>query len=211
MLLVVTFSGSIGILPMLGMIVAAGVAAASIAPLWKRNLKRTPLFTYGMVIAHLGCAVSMAGMAADSAFMKETLVSMKIGETRSVGPYNVQLKGVSEVPGPNWSALDAELVVQKGVDTPFTVHPQSRTFTDPPMETSESAITTAWNGQLYLVVGAPTDPVSFPIRMWWKPFVTFIWLGGAMIAFGGLLSLLGRVDRDLFAWRKWLLRRAVEV
>jgi cytochrome c-type biogenesis protein CcmF len=211
MLLVVTFSGSIGILPMLGMIVAAGVAAASIAPLWKRNLKRTPLFTYGMVIAHLGCAVSMAGMAADSAFMKETLVSMKIGETRSVGPYNVQLKGVSEVPGPNWSALDAELVVQKGVDTPFTVHPQSRTFTDPPMETSESAITTAWNGQLYLVVGAPTDPVSFPIRMWWKPFVTFIWLGGAMIAFGGLLSLLGRVDRDLFAWRKWLRRRAVKV
>ncbi len=209
MLLVVLFSGSIGILPMLGMIVAAGVAAASVAPLWKRNLKRTPLFTYGMVVAHLGCAVSLAGMAADSAFTKENLQAMQIGQTGQVGPYTVTLKGVSEQPGPNWSALDAELVVQRGTGKPFTVHPQSRTFTDPPMETSESAITTALDGQLYLVVGAPTDNVSFPIRMWWKPFVTLIWLGGAMIAFGGFLSLLGRIDRDLFGFVKLIRRRLI--
>jgi cytochrome c-type biogenesis protein CcmF len=208
-LLVVLFSGSIGILPMLGLIVAAGVAAASVAPLWKRNLKRTPLFTYGMVLAHLGCAVSLAGMAADSAFTKESLLAMQIGQTGQVGPYKVTLQGVSEIPGPNWSALDAELVVQRGTGSPFTVHPQSRTFKDPPMETSESAITTVLDGQLYLVVGAPTDNISFPIRMWWKPFVTLIWLGGMMIALGGVLSLLGRIDRDLFGFVKLLGRRKV--
>jgi cytochrome c-type biogenesis protein CcmF len=119
------------------------------------------------------------------------------------------LKNVSEVPGPNWSALDAEMVVQKGNDTPFTVHPQSRTFKDPPMETSESAITTAWNGQLYLVIGVPTDNIGYPIRMWWKPFVTLIWLGGLLIAFGGFLSLLGRVDRDLFNWLRYFRRKEV--
>ncbi|MEQ1547056.1 MAG: heme lyase CcmF/NrfE family subunit [Chakrabartia sp.] len=210
-LLIALFAGSIGILPMLGLIVAAGVAAASVAPLWKRNLKRTPLFTYGMVVAHLGCAVSLAGMAADSAFTKESLLAMQIGQTGQVGPYSVTLKGVSEIPGPNWSALDAELVVQRGTGTPFTVHPQSRTFKDPPMETSESAITTALDGQLYLVVGAPTDAISFPIRMWWKPFVTLIWLGGIMIAFGGILSLFGRVDRDLFGFIKLLRRKKAAI
>jgi cytochrome c-type biogenesis protein CcmF len=97
--------------------------------------------------------------------------------------------------------------VQKGTGSPVTVHPQSRTFKDPPMETSESAILTAWNGQLYLVVGIPTDNVGFPIRMWWKPFVTLIWFGGILIAFGGLLSLIGRVDRDLFNWRRMFRRR----
>jgi cytochrome c-type biogenesis protein CcmF len=197
-LLIAAFAGTASILPMMGLIVAAGVAAASVAPLWKRNLRRTPLFTWGMVVAHLGCAVSVAGMAADSAFTKEALVAMQIGQSQTVGPYTVTLKNVSEVPGPNWSALDAEMVVQKGNGTPFTVHPQSRTFKDPPMETSESAITTAWNGQLYLVIGVPTDNVGYPIRMWWKPFVTLIWFGGLLIAFGGLLSLIGRVDRDLF-------------
>jgi cytochrome c-type biogenesis protein CcmF len=206
-LLIAAFLGTASLLPMMGLVVAAGVAAASVAPLWKRNLRRTPLFTWGMVIAHLGCAVSVAGMAADSAFTKEALVAMQIGQRQAVGPYTVTLKNVSEVPGPNWSALDAEMVVQKGSGTPFTVHPQSRTFKDPPMETSESAITTAWNGQLYLVIGVPTDNLGYPIRMWWKPFVTLIWLGGIMIAFGGLLSLLGRVDRDLFNWLRYFKRK----
>jgi cytochrome c-type biogenesis protein CcmF len=32
--------------------------------------------------------------------------------------------------------------------------------------------------------------------MWWKPFITLIWLGGILIAFGGTLSLIGRVRRD---------------
>jgi cytochrome c-type biogenesis protein CcmF len=202
--LVVLFAGPIGILPLLGLVVAGGVGVASLAPLWKRNLRRTPLFTFGMVVAHMGCAVSMAGMAADSAFMKESLTQMQVGQSRAVGPYTLTLKGVSEVPGPNWSALDAEIIVQKGSSSPYTIHPQSRTFTDPPMETSESAITTAWNGQLYVVVGAPTEETGWPIRIWWKPFVTFIWLGGFMIALGGFLSLLGRVDRDLFKF----IRRA---
>jgi cytochrome c-type biogenesis protein CcmF len=127
---------------------------------------------------------------------------MQVGQSRSVGPYTLTLKRVSEVPGPNWSALDAEIFIQKGDGAGFTVHPQSRTFTDPPMETSESAITTAWNGQLYVVVGVQTAESGWPIRIWWKPFVTFIWLGGFMIALGGFLSLLGRVDRDLFKFMR---------
>ncbi len=208
-LLIAAFAGTANLLPMMGLIVAAGVAAASVAPLWKRNLRRTPLFTWGMVIAHLGCAVSVAGMASDSAFTEEALVAMQIGQSQKVGPYTVTLKNISEVPGPNWSALDAELEVQKGTNAPFTVHPQSRTFKDPPMETSESAISTAWNGQLYLVVGVPTDNAGYPIRMWWKPFVTLIWFGGLLIAFGGLLSLIGRVDRDLFNWLRIFRRKEV--
>jgi hypothetical protein len=65
------------------------------------------------------------------------------------------------------------------------------------METVESAISTLWDGQLYLVVAAQTAPDQWPVRMWWKPMVTLIWLGGMMIALGGLLSLIGRVKRDL--------------
>jgi cytochrome c-type biogenesis protein CcmF len=202
-LLVAVFGGAIGILPLLGLTVAAGVATASVAPLWKRNLRRTPLFTYGMVMAHLGCAVSLAGMASDSAFTQESLTAMRVGDVRTIGPYTVSLKGVSEVPGPNWSALDAEMSVLRGNADPFALHPQSRTFTDPPMETSESAIHTSWDGQLYVVVAAQTEPDSWPVRMWWKPMVTLIWVGGAMIALGGFLSLLGRINRDLFRLWRW--------
>ena len=58
--------------------------------------------------------------------------------------------------------------------------PQLHQFTDPPMITNQAAIKTFWNGQLYLTVGENTDGTIFLIRMWWKPFVTFIWLGGAL-------------------------------
>src|SRR3546814_19442418 len=69
----ILFAPGIGRFPLLGLTLAAGVAAASVAPLWNRNLRRTPLFTWGMVIAHLGIAVSLAGMASETAFTEETL------------------------------------------------------------------------------------------------------------------------------------------
>jgi cytochrome c-type biogenesis protein CcmF len=198
-------TGGIGILPFLGLGLAAGLAAASVAPLWKRNLRRTPLFTWGMVIAHLGIAVSLAGMASDSAFTKETLVAARVGEPHKVGPYTVRLDGISPVIGANWSALQARLSVRRGDDGDwFVLRPQSRYFSSPPTTTSESAIATRLDGQLYTVLGAPDGQGRWQLRLWWKPFVTFIWLGGALIALGGLLSLLGRVRRE----RKVALREA---
>jgi cytochrome c-type biogenesis protein CcmF len=197
--LLLTLAGPIGVLPLLGLSAAALVAVASVAPLWRRNLKRTPLFTYGMVIAHLGCAVSVAGMACDSAFTRENLVAVKAGETRRVGPFEVTFAGLRELPGPNYAALEGVLLVAKGTDKPFIMAPQLRQFTDPPMLTNQAAIRTFWNGQLYLTIGEKEIDGRWLLRMWWKPFVTLIWLGGAMIALGGALALLGRVRRDIFA------------
>ena len=69
-------------------------------------------------------------------------------------------------------------------------------FSSPPTTTSESAIATRWNGQLYAVLGQPQGGGRWQLRLWWKPFVTLIWLGGALIALGGALSLVGRLRRE---------------
>ena len=189
--------GGIRVLPLLGLTAAAVVAAASLAPLWKRNLRRTPLFTFGMVMAHLGCSVSMAGMASESAFTVENMAAMAVGETKRVGPFAVTFAGLRELPGPNYAALEGLLLVSKGTGKPFVMAPQLRQFSDPPMLTNHAAINTFWNGQLYLTIGEKAVGDRWLVRMWWKPFVTLIWLGGAMIALGGLLALMGRVRRDL--------------
>ena len=186
----------VGLLPLLGLVFAAGAGAASLAPLWKRNLRRTPLFTWGMVVAHLGIAVSLAGMACDAAFTRETLTAARIGETVRVGPYKVRLERVAPVAGPNWTAIEATLVARRGNGRPFILNPQARTFSAPPTETSEAAIATRLDGQLYTVLGRPDVQGRWQLRLWWKPFVTLIWFGGAMIALGGLLSLIGRLRRD---------------
>ncbi|MBB3585722.1 heme lyase CcmF/NrfE family subunit [Sphingomonas sp. BK481] len=184
-----------GVLPWAGLSLAAGLAVASVAPLWKRNLRRTPMFTYGMVLSHLGIAVSLAGMASDSAFTKETLVAVRAGEAARVGPYSVTLDGISPVIGENWSALEAQLTATRGDDS-TRLHPQLRFFANPPTSTNESAILTALDGQLYTVLGQPDGQGRWQLRLWWKPFVTLIWFGGVLIALGGALSLVGRLRRE---------------
>ncbi len=184
----------IGVLPLLGLSLAAGLGVASLAPLWGRNLRRTPLFTYGMVVAHFGIAVSLAGMASDSAFTTETLVAARVGEPVRAGPFRVVLDGIKPVVGENYSALEAQLTATRG-DQTIVLRPQSRFFANPVTTTNESAIATRWDGQLYTVLGQPDDQGRWQLRLWWKPFVTLIWFGGVLIALGGALSLLGRWRR----------------
>ncbi|RYE00493.1 MAG: heme lyase CcmF/NrfE family subunit, partial [Sphingomonadales bacterium] len=197
LLLVVLLAPGIGILPLMGLVAAAGVGLASLAPLWKRDLRMTPLYVYGMVLAHFGIAVSLAGMASESAFIKETLVAARTGEVHSVGPYTVRLDAVEPVAGPNYTAIRATVVARRGDNAPFTLHPETRNFPSPQTETNEAAITTVLDGQLYVVVGRPDESGRWQLRLWWKPFVTLIWLGGVMVALGGLLSLIGRVRREM--------------
>ncbi|MEH3037975.1 MAG: heme lyase CcmF/NrfE family subunit [Sphingomonas adhaesiva] len=186
---------AMGVLPLLGLIVATGVIAASLAPLWGRHLRRTPLTIWGMVVAHLGIGVSLAGMASDSAFTRETLVAAPLGGTAMVGPWRVRFVGVTPTAGPNWTAVEARLAASRDGDIDYILRPQARLFNAPMTATSESAIRTVWNGQLYAVLGAQDDRGRWQLRLWWKPFVTLIWLGGALVAFGGMLSLAGRWQR----------------
>ncbi len=201
LLALVIVAPDIGILPFLGLMLAGGIAIGSVAPLWGRNLRRTPLFTWGMVVAHLGVAVSLAGMASETGFIKEVLIASDVGESHKVGPYDVKFAGLDPVAGPNWTALEATLEARRGGGEPLILKPQSRMFSNPPTETNEAAIRTVLDGQLYLVLGKQEPSGRWQLRMWWKPFVTLIWLGGALIAFGGLLALVGRFRRDRFSRR----------
>jgi cytochrome c-type biogenesis protein CcmF len=77
------------------------------------------------------------------------------------------------------------------------MRPQARNFWAPPQQTSESALLTRWNGQLYGVLGEEASDNRWQLRLWWKPFVTLIWLGGILIALGGVLAVVGHVSSDL--------------
>lgn len=192
-----------GWMEIVGLGLAAGLTIASFAPLWKRNLLRTPLFTWGMVIAHFGVAVSLAGMAADSAFTSERLVAARYGQPYYVGPWRVVLNGVAPAVGDNWSAVEGRVSAMRGEGGDrLLLTPQRRFYASPPTDTAEASIATRIDGQLYAVLGAQDAQGRWQLRLWWKPFVTLIWLGGGLIALGGALSLIGRVFRERRAARR---------
>jgi cytochrome c-type biogenesis protein CcmF len=150
-----------------------------------------------MVIAHFGIGVALLGVASDSAFSTEKLVAARVGETVSIGPWLVRLGRIEPVTGPNWTALEATLSASYSGGSTHQLKPQARSFWTPVQQTNESAILTRWNGQLYTVLGEEAEDGRWQLRLWWKPFVTLIWLGGALVALGGALALLGRVLSDL--------------
>jgi cytochrome c-type biogenesis protein CcmF len=193
---VAIISPEITILSLLGIGVSLIVIVASIAPLWKRNLRRTPLFTFGMVIAHLGVGVALLGMSVDSAFMKERLIALRVGGATDIGPYTVKLLSVAPVTGPNWTALEAQIKVQRDNADPFILATQSRSFSDPPTVTNEAAIKTVFDGQIYAVLGKEQEDGRWQMRLWWKPLVQLIWFGGLLIALGGAMALIGRLRRE---------------
>ncbi len=193
--------GSYGLLPVIGLALAAALAVAAFLPLRQRKISRVPLSVWGMVMAHFGVAVALFGMASESAFTEERLAALAPEDATTVGDWNIVLDGVDPVAGPNWTALEARITAERG-GSPVVLAPQARSFWAPRQATSEAALHTQWDGQLYAVIGdtagtAPDGTQRWQIRVWWKPFVTFIWYGGLLIGFGGILSIIGRLRTDL--------------
>lgn len=190
-------SQGLGLLSWLGMALSVGLGVGSLLPLRGRRLGTVTLPLWGMVTAHFGLAVALFGMAADSAFTQERLVAAKVGETVAVGPWKVTLQAIEPIAGPNWTALQAEIGARYDGGTEVQLHPQARSFWSPQQGTTESALATRWNGQLYAVLGEEAQDGRWQLRLWWKPFVTWIWYGGMLVALGGLLALIGRVASDV--------------
>ena len=117
------------------------------------------------------------------------------------------LAGIGPVIGANFSALEGRLIADRDGDRTL-LRPQLRFFANPPTNTNETAILTDWDGQLYTVLGQPDGTGRWQLRLWWKPFVTLIWAGGALVAIGGALALLGRLHRERRVARRQAESRA---
>ena len=175
------------------LVTAIAIGAVSLAPLFGRDLTRAPLTLWGMVVSHLGIAVALAGMGAESLGTVERIVPATPGLAHEVGPWRVRVGDEAPDAGVNYTSVVADLAAQRG-PTRVALAPSHRTYADPPTETSEVAISTRWDGQLYAALGRPVGGER-QLRLWWKPWITLVWLGGLLVAGGGALALVGRLKR----------------
>jgi cytochrome c-type biogenesis protein CcmF len=147
------------------------------------------LATLGMALAHFGVGVAMLGATASSALSREQLVVMRVGDRVAFGPWAVELSDVRPVAGPNWTAIEARIAFHGAGGRVAHVAPQSRTYTMPPTETTEAGIAPLWNGDLYAVLGKADGQGGWQVNLRFKPLVRLIWLGGGLIALGGVVAL----------------------
>jgi cytochrome c-type biogenesis protein CcmF len=156
--------------------------------------KQIPIAYHGMQIAHLGVAAFIFGVTAVKAFEKEHDVAMLAGQVKPIAGYEVKFVGVTDVVGPNYNAKQGRFELSKNGKLDKVLTPERRIYASQrSMPMTEAAIDREFDRDLYVSLGeeiAAKDGGGWIVRVHYKPFVNWIWIGCIIMAFGGLLGAL---------------------
>jgi cytochrome c-type biogenesis protein CcmF len=159
--------------------------------LWAR-LASQPRGYWGMTLAHLGIAVFIVGVTLVKGYETERDVRMAVGDTVTVGAYTFRFDGVRDVAGPNYQASRGSVDVSRDGKSIETLHPEKRIYAAQQMPMTEAAIDSGILGDIYVSLGDPVGDGSWAVRVYDKPFVTWIWFGCILMALGGFIALTDR-------------------
>jgi cytochrome c-type biogenesis protein CcmF len=151
-----------------------------------------PRATWGSALAHLGVGVTLLGITAATAWGTERIIALKPGGAVSIRRYDLTFDGFVQHTGPNYREVAARLTVRRNGDVVGTMEPAKRSFPARETTTTEAALMTRGVSQLYASVGDTNADGSVVLRLYHKPLVLLIWLGGVVMMCGGLLSLSDR-------------------
>jgi cytochrome c-type biogenesis protein CcmF len=155
-------------------------------------LRSLPRAFWGMHVAHLGLAVVVTGITLVSAYETERNVKMNVGDTTHLAGYTFTFKGVQEVDGPNYHAAQGTVAVSRGGETEFVMYPQKRVFNASGMPMTKAAINYGLFRDIYVSLGDKVGANAWNVRVYHKPFVGWLWIGGFLLALGGALAASDR-------------------
>jgi cytochrome c-type biogenesis protein CcmF len=147
---------------------------------------------WGMQLAHLGVAVFIIGVTLVNGFEVEKDLRMDVGDSTTIAGYTFRFDGVVESRGPNYVAEQGYVQVSRGDRDIVLMHPEKRVYTVQTMPMTEAAIDTGLTRDLYVSLGEPLDDGAWSVRIYYKPFVDWIWGGCLLMALGGLLAVSDR-------------------
>ncbi|WIM05160.1 MAG: heme lyase CcmF/NrfE family subunit [Candidatus Nitricoxidivorans perseverans] len=177
----------------MGLLLAVWIAAASLLQIVDRARKGMPPPSFwGMQTAHLGVAAFVVGVTMVGGYQEEKDVRMAPGDTVSVGAHTFRFLGVREARGPNYIAAvgDVELIENGRVTK--RLHPEKRNYPTSGMPMTEAAIDAGFTRDVYVSLGEPLEGESWAVRVYYKPFVDWIWGGCLLMALGGLIAAADR-------------------
>jgi cytochrome c-type biogenesis protein CcmF len=176
----------------LGLLVSLGTVQQVIQRLRKPG--RIALSFWGQHLAHLGLAVVVLGVTGVKSYEVERDVRMSVGDVVTIAPYTFRLMSFNEVQGPNYKAVQAQVQVEKNGQAVALLHPEKRRYVSSPMPMTEAAINSNWMRDLYVSLGESLNDArtEWSVRVYYKPFVPWLWAGALLMALGGLLAALDR-------------------
>ncbi|MGB0133720.1 heme lyase CcmF/NrfE family subunit [Dokdonella sp.] len=178
-----------------------GLGIIAFAAIRWRNSPKGRRFTpemLGMVIAHFGFAVFLAGVLVTEGTSIEKDVRLDKGETAVLGSYTFRFDGVERVSGPNFVADEGTITITRNDAVVAVLHPQKRQYTKTTQIQTESDIDPGFTRDLYVALGEPLgDDGAWSVRVYLKPFLRWIWLGAILMMLGGFVAATDRRFRVL--------------
>jgi cytochrome c-type biogenesis protein CcmF len=187
----------------LGLLLSFWVIASLVVSLQQRwggqgsfiqRVRNQSLSYYGMQLAHLGVAVFIIGVTVVKGYATERDVRMNVGDTVNAGGYEFRFDGVQPIQGPNYMATQGQFTVTKDGKPINVLKPQKRIYNASGMPMTEAAIDKNLFRDLYVSMGEPLAGMdgAWAVRVYYKPFVVWIWLGCLLMASGGAMAISDR-------------------
>jgi cytochrome c-type biogenesis protein CcmF len=180
----------------MGMALATWVVVGLLMQIAIRMKKpgRIPPSFWGMHLAHLGIAVITVGITMVKSYEVERDVRMGLNDTVTIENYSFELTGVSDVDGPNYKALRGDVKVTKDGKYLEMLYPEKRKYFSSAMPMTEAGIDSGLFRDLYVSLGEPIEGerLQWSVRVFYKPFVSWLWYGAILMVLGGLLAVSDR-------------------
>lgn len=206
--LIVTLAGSILIpwwlqdriaaMTVVGLLMSLWIIVLTLLELHERATHRHRFFSglrhlsrshWGMVLGHLGVGVTVIGIAFSTQYSVERDVRMKAGDSVDIHHYHFVFRGVQNLQGPNYSGGAGLIEVTRNGKPEAMLQAEKRFYTAARTMMTEAAIDGGFSRDLYAALGEELDDGGWAVRIYYKPFVRWIWFGGLLMALGGLFCL----------------------
>ncbi|HZR38383.1 MAG TPA: heme lyase CcmF/NrfE family subunit [Nevskia sp.] len=200
-LLPFTLYGSTRLLAATGALFGTWAVVAAAQDVWRRarakpeltaGLRAVPRAVWGMTLAHIGLGIWAIGVSGVISFGDEKDVRLARGASTTLGGYDFKFVEAGETQGPNYTAQQGTVLVTHEGRRIATLYPQKRLYSSQGQVITQSSIDTGLLRDLYVSLGEGYDDGSWSLRVYYKPVIRVIWLGGIFMFCGGLLAVSDR-------------------
>lgn len=195
------FAGEFSAPVFLGMWISFWLISVTFKDIWNKSssksgrlkgLSKLSRSYIGMVLGHLGVAASIIGICLVSNYEEERDLRLAPGDSVTVAGYEFRFDELTHKTGPNYVADKAIISVWVDGENITTLKPEKRVYNAQRNMMTEASIDPGLFRDLYVAMGEPLDGDAWAIRVHYKPFVRWMWLGALMMAAGGFIAISDR-------------------
>ncbi|HEY1837957.1 MAG TPA: heme lyase CcmF/NrfE family subunit [Rhizomicrobium sp.] len=169
------------------------IAASAIDFLKRRSARSLSAAAFASMLAHAGLGITLLGVTGTTVWRTEALQVLAPGQSMQAGDYTLRFDGASVVQGPNYQAVRADIEAIRDNRIVAMLAPEKRAYPVEGETVSDTAIRTTGFSDLYVALGDDRGGGRYVVRAYVNPLAPFIWLGGVIMALGGLASLWSRL------------------